>query len=333
MFWSVVVPTIRPKNFLEFFNAWEHLFQHERAYICVVEDAESPTQEITNRLKAAELDFDHLCRKTVPSYIPHTTDMIRSAGILLTRSQSRWTLSLDDDVLPDINRDTVDTSPFTYYEKVFREGAIVSPYFSIGQFTSSNYQMRGFPHKYRKKKEVAVQYGGWCGNLDLDAFDQFYENQQKDTTQFFTNYMASVPQGTPTTCCAMNMAWDNRYACLMWQLPLLDGLYNRMGDIWSGLFIKKVLDLHDTAMFINGHASIHHSRASDPLTNIKRELPAFEINEGLWEALSFVGSPEQTILHTYVKVTNSAGVYFEKFNKPYAKHFLKCRDQWVKNFV
>lgn len=331
-YWSVVVPTIRPKNFLSFLDSWQELFEYKRVYLIVVEDADKKSAEISARLAGSRLEHAHICRKDVPSYIPNTTDMIRSAGILLAKDASRFTLSLDDDVSPHINCDRPDYNPFNFYEEVFYKGAVVSPYFSIGHFTSGDYQMRGFPHKYRKKKEVAVQYGGWHVNLDLDAFDQFHANQQQHNEYRFTNYMSPVPQGVPTTCCAMNMAWYNDYSCLMWQLPLLDGLYNRMGDIWSGLFIKKVLDLHDTAMYINGHASVNHIRASDPLVNIRRELPAFEINEGLWESLAGVDKANCDIRYTYIDVTDAAAAYFHKFNKAYANHFLKCRDKWMKNF-
>jgi hypothetical protein len=165
--------------------------------------------------------------------------------------------------------------------------------------------------------EVALQYGGWNGILDYDAPTQL---EGVSDSESFAPVNIPVPLGVPVTGCIMNCAFRAKYAPIMWQLPLLNGKYNRFGDIWSGLFAKKVFDFMGKAVVINGKASVNHQRASDPVKNMEREGIGIPVNEHIWEYLEE---------GDYVQVTESAYRYFMRGDREYAEHFRRCRDEWL----
>lgn len=269
------------------------------------------------------------CWSHIPDFIPRKTDMIRSWGIYRAwKAGSTYTLSLDDDVLPE-------GDPFEAYEEVFDSGAVCSDYLSVGALTSFRGQLRGFPFGDREPAEVAVQYGGWHGMLDYDAPTQL---AGVNPVESFHPVVLPVPRGSAVTGCIMNAAWRTEYAPIMWQLPLdARGQFNRFGDIWSCLFQKRVLDALGKVMVINGKASVRHERASDPLANLEREAPGIPVNEGLWSKLAYgiddpVSGFGDDLLRTYVTICTRAGHYFEQVDGGYADDFFRARNEWLALF-
>ena len=312
-------------------EAWDTLFTRHGVEVFVVCDAESAepfmrgwTSRVPDPRESPDYYADtgayappsqyptYFAWPDIPDFIPRKTDMIRSWGIYQAwKSGTTYTLSLDDDVRPDGDL-------FAAYEEVFDAGAVCSPYLDVGALTSFDGQLRGFPYRDREPAEVAVQYGGWQGVLDFDAQTQL--DRQPGADHRFAPIVLPVPRGAAVTGCIMNCAWRTSYARLMWQLPLYEGRYNRFGDIWSGLFQKKVLDQLGKVMVINGKASVLHKRASDPHANLERERPGIPLNEDLWARL--VSPRYESDPHSFFFVRD----------KPYADHFRKCREQWLNLF-
>lgn len=317
MSWSCVLPTNRPERFQTFAEAWGPLFRKHEVKVHVVQDL--PRTDARISLEGAQIySWAHLGDRRL---FPTGTDMVRSFGFQMAWADgSDYILSLDDDVLPE-------GDVFAAYERAFTRGAPCSPYFDVGMLTTYNGQMRGFPYREREPKTVAIQYGGWSGVLDYDAPTQLAVVKEHED---FHPVVAPVPRGAAVTGCIMNAAWRREYTPLMWQLPMLGGLYNRFGDIWSGLFAKKVLDHLGDVMVINGEASVRHERASDPIVSLGREAPGIPVNEHLWDALHVEG---ETISNSYREVTNSAYEHFLSFSEEYSGHFRTCRNRWLSCFV
>lgn len=315
--WSVVVPTNRPEQFTEFVKAWTPLFTKHNVHLVVVQDLPEHDEQIVDSLQNVKFTFrllnqSHLTTK----HIPIQTDMIRSYGFYYVWKErlSEYILTLDDDVRPvnDI---------FDEYEQVFDAGAPVSEYLDVGALTSSKLNMRGFPYKDRQKQTVGVQYGGWHGVLDYDAATQLAHPEPQ---QLFRPINLVVPKNTPVTCCIMNCAFRTELTPIMWQLPMYKGRYNRVGDIWSGLFIKKTLDNINVAMTISGKASVIHERASNPYASLEKEAPGVLLNDYLWENLGG---------KNYREITDSAIDFFAKHDVHYADKFKKARDEWLDLFA
>ena len=294
MRWAVVVPSNRPDRLQVFKEAWQPLFDRHQVDLIVVHD---------NPETWAGL----------PEWVPRRSDMIRSWGFVQAyQSDADYVLTLDDDTLP------VD-DPLFAYEDQFRVGAPSSAYFSVGALTTSQLEMRGFPYRDRQPAQVAVQYGGWSGVLDYDAATQLAAPRGPEE---FLPLPMPVPKGAAVTCCIMNCAFRREVTPIMWQLPMIDGRYNRWGDIWSGLLQKRALDAAGMAMVINGLASVRHERASDPIVNLEREQPGVAINEGLWAALSAAGDEPPDLLAAWVNAGHAL-----------ADHIRKCGDaEWAARF-
>jgi hypothetical protein len=319
--WTVVVPTVRPEKFRTFIQAWNRLFEKHVDRLIVIQDLRGTVPAIEKMLQDCGYGVEFHSHASIgANYIPTGTDMVRSWGIYKAwKNSTEFTLTLDDDVLPhgDI---------FAVYEEVFDRGAPVSAYFDVGSLTTFDGQLRGYPFKDRHNREVAVQYGGWHGVLDYDAPTQLKGVNEQE---WFESVVVPVPKGAAVTGCIMNAAWRTKYAPIMWQLPMLEGRYNRFGDIWAGLFAKKVCDALDVAMVINGAASVRHERASDPQTNMEREAPGIPVNEGLWDSL---WTEKGSLEYAYRTVTDSAIEYFQKIDMEYARHFNLARDEWLRLF-
>ncbi len=294
MKWAVVVPCNRPEGLDAFRKAWEPLLEAHDAQWFVVLDP--PPDEAK-----------------VPTFIPRSTDMIRSWGFYEAwKAGAELILSLDDDTLPT-------DDPFTAYEEGFSREWPLSPYLSVGSLTDSGKEMRGFPHRSRGV-QAALQYGGWNGVLDYDAATQIAGVPSEAS---FSRVCLPVPLGAALTGCAMNMAFRAEVTPIMWQLPLFEGRYNRFGDIWGGLLAKKALDVMGQVVLVNGKAQVRHERASDPQQNLVREAPGLQPNEGLWQRLE--GS-------TYREITDSAARFFSEFDRDYSRYFTLCRNEWLACF-
>jgi hypothetical protein len=304
--WAVVIPTNRPDRLTRFLDAWGPLFDRHNVQVSVVVD-------------------DQATWDKMPSFIPRRSDMIRSLGFLRVfhREDIDYVLTLDDDTLPIATLNGRDI--FEQYQRVFEAGAPLSDYLDVGALTTSGLQMRGFPYGDRKPATVAIQYGGWHGVLDYDARTQLAHPRGPER---FSETVLPVPRGTAVTGCIMNCAFRREVTPIMWQLPLLEGRYNRWGDIWSGLIQKRVLDRIGQVMVINGKASVLHQRASDPNVNLERETPGIPFNENMWRWIK----PDHDatgMVAAWMRATDLMAMRFEESDPKYAHLFRESRDAWI----
>ena len=63
--------------------------------------------------------------------------------------------------------------------------------------------------------------------------------------------------------------------------------FDRFGDIWCGIIQKKVCD-HLNWVVSTGTPYIHHDRASNPFTNLRKEANGIEVNEWFWEKIDAI---------------------------------------------
>jgi len=118
-----------------------------------------------------------------------------------------------------------------------------------------------------------------------------------------------VPHGAYHSFCGMNAMWRRDaivlsyhmlmgkkvYGATMTQLP-----FDRFGDIWCGIIQKKICD-HLGWAVSSGTPYIHHDRASNPFTNLRKEANGIEVNEWFWEKIDAIDLS---------KLTNAASCYF-----------------------
>ncbi len=85
--------------------------------------------------------------------------------------------------------------------------------------------------------------------------------------------------------CGMNLAWRTEATPALYFLLMGHGQpYDRFGDIWAGLFFKRIAD-HLGWAVRSGGPLVEHRRASSVWANLRKEAPGLEVNETLWAKL------------------------------------------------
>lgn len=292
--WAVVIPSNRPDRLSVWRSEWREHFDAYGVEVYAVLD-ESPWDGI-------------------PEWVPRRTDMIRSWGLYQAwRDGHRYVASMDDDVLPIAGIDLLGE-----YEAAFDTEWPVAPWLDVGAMTGTGLRMRGFP-RYGGTHRASIQYGGWDGVPDLAGLTQL---DHPTAVSDFARLVVPVPRGIAVTTCAMNFATVRDRVPWCWQLPMVDGRYNRWGDIWSGLAQKRLCDLHNEAMLVNGCATVIHDRASDPVVNTEREKAGYPPHVGLWEALQSAGPGTSEVFAALV-------YHVGQRDRPWRDHALRSLDEWL----
>ncbi|MEZ6036717.1 MAG: hypothetical protein R3F29_04510 [Planctomycetota bacterium] len=279
----IVVPTIREHCIREFLNAWESEFHGVE--LILVEDNPERTFAVDT---GAELT--HLCWRDIDErlgerawIVPRRTDCVRSFGYWLAwQRQPDMILTLDDDCMPPGGEPRGFLQ--AHWDRLEQGGnhdAWVS--------TTGGTIPRGVPYHHRERRTRCVlNHGLWTNVIDYDAVTQLGQVRTPTDCTFPDQ---TIPRGSYFPMCGMNLAWRPEltpalYFLLMGKAHGVD----RFGDIWSGLFTKRICDHFGWAVN-SGSPTVHHARASNVWANLRKEAPGMERNETLWQIV------DQTVLH------------------------------------
>ena len=97
---------------------------------------------------------------------------------------------------------------------------------------------------------------------------------------------------------------------------LIKPQFDRFGDIWAGILMKKVADSLGYSVS-TGMPYIRHERASNPFTNLKKEANGIEVNEHFWEFVDNVNLKECV---NFVEAYNQLGKAMGEFTKLYPQY-------------
>lgn len=303
----LVVPSIREESFKRFIREWEPTGLFDRVDLCLIED--NPTRTFEMDLEGG--NHMHLCwedidRHTWSWIIPRRSDTVRSFGYWWAwKGGYEYLMTLDDDCYPEPGYEEIDKLHLQMLDR--------TRWFN----TLNNVRPRGTPYKNTGSRPVHINHGLWTNVLDYDAPQQLV-NPIEET---FTHDNRIVPHGAYFSFCGMNAMWRREsmvlsYHLLMgqmssrvmnmgtpagWYKPsnrafpvvTLDKLpFDRFGDIWCGIISKRISD-HLGWSVSSGTPYIHHDRASNPFTNLRKEANGIEVNETFWEKIDQIWLPEQ----------------------------------------
>jgi reversibly glycosylated polypeptide/UDP-arabinopyranose mutase len=295
---AIVVPTIRENSILEFLDRWQYEFAECR--VIVVED--NPVRSF--RLPAwiehyAWQDIDNALR-TDSWIIPRRSDCIRSFGFYLAYWGSHnYVLTLDDDCYPEAD-----------YSQAFlvqMRSALDTRWINDRWWNTlgSGIFPRGYPYDIRGSSfDTVIHHGLWSNVPDLDALTQAKLPELRISP---ANEVSRVPTGRFFPMCGMNLAFRREmipalYFLLMGRDRLGNSWpYDRFGDIWAGLFAKRIAD-HLGYSVSSGAPSVHHSRASDTAVNLRKETPGYPINELLWKRVGEIQLTSDTPAGCYREI-------------------------------
>jgi reversibly glycosylated polypeptide / UDP-arabinopyranose mutase len=300
---AIVVPTIREHLIKSFLAAWKDTFADH--LVILVEDNPERTFDVsgTNVKHFCWADIDKILGRD-SWIIPRRTDCIRSFGYYQAfLSDVDMIVTLDDDCYPQ-------TEGFLgqHYEKLNKptgEKAWIS--------TVRGPLPRGVPyHNLNRVAECVVNHGLWTRVPDFDAVTQLANVR---FNQEFEPFDQVVPRGTFFPMCGMNLAFKTRMTPAMYFLLMgKDWPFDRFGDIWCGIFLKRICD-HLGLAICSGQPWVEHQRASNVWTNLRKELPGYELNETLWQAVDSAVLTQSSVQGCYKELAEKlplVGDYWDR---------------------
>lgn len=283
----LVVPTIRPESMASFIGRWNG-FVDSMCKLIVVEDAFDKSPELVKVLHGS--NAIHLSWSDIENdlgskswIISRRSDAIRSYGILHAyRLGAKVICTMDDDCYPPRER-----YPIRNIDEWIAKhmSALNSSYRSCWTSSIDGDFPRGYPYgSIYKPVPTCVNHGLWHNIPDFDAITQL---QRERSTYKEIQYPTKViDRDVFFPMCSMNVAWRREMTpCMYFMLMGSSWPFDRFGDIWCGMFMKKVAD-HLGLWVSSGDPCVWHERASDPFTNLRKEVSGLPVHEELWKKIS-----------------------------------------------
>jgi reversibly glycosylated polypeptide/UDP-arabinopyranose mutase len=300
---AIVVPTVRPECIREFLEAWRTQFaSHE---VLIVEDGPEPTFSVPDsnvrHFSWADIDAEFGSQGWI---FPRKTDCIRSYGFYKAwQLQPEMIVTLDDDCFPRGEG---------FIEDHFRQ--LEQPAISRGWVsTGSGAMPRGVPYDTLDREcECILNHSLWTNAPDLDAITVLANKRQ---AQEFIGVSQTVPKGMYFPMCGMNVAWKPELTPAMYFLLMgADWPFDRWGDIWCGVMVKKICD-HLNLGVKSGDPYVEHRKKSNQWTNLARESSGYKVNETFWQAVDSIVLSASDIQGAYKQIAESLPLEGEYWSK------------------
>ena len=331
----LVIPSIRENCFQDFVDRWagnDGLFHH--VDVMLMED--NPTKTFNARITTHHYSWEDIDAELGDDswIIPRRSDTVRSYGYLKAYEFGyEYILTLDDDCYPpthDVDGLDCDGPTLVNTHLKYLNGR--TKWFN----TLNSVKPRGIPfYNLGRNTDVIVNHGLWTNVLDYDAPYQLANPVPEE----FSYDNRIVPAGSYFPMCGMNVMWRREATVLMYHMlmgqvmtwdqsfegPELVRLpFDRFGDIWCGIFMKKIADMFGKQVS-SGMPYIRHERASNPFTNLKKEANGIEVNEKLWEYVDRFRMPVHVDNVNFAYAYSCLGAYIGEYNDfpEYRDYFRK----------
>jgi len=312
---TVVVPTIREECIQAFLDQWQPEFARPNVHVIVVEDNPKRTFGIETPIRTT-----HLCWQQIEAelgsrawIIPRRTDCVRSFGYFKAwQERPDMIVTLDDDCYP---LEAGGAGFLKRHWERLEQGGEEPAWEPSGEGVIT----RGVPYYLTARRRTCVlNHGLWARVPDFDAVTQLVQNRLQLPFQFKN---LTIPVGRYFPMCGMNLAFRPEIVPAFYFLLMgKEYRFDRFGDIWSGVFLKKICD-HLGFAINSGDPAIDHQRASNVWANLNKEAPGLEINESIWDTADRV----------VLTATTFAGCYRQLADRlpqdgPGREYMLKLRD-------
>lgn len=346
---ALIVPSIRKESFERFCDEWRAHNLFDAADLFLVEDNPEPTFEIPDLWQHAAGGYaEHYSWKDIDQepwaeIVPRRSDTVRSYGYWQAWKQGYdYLITLDDDCYPEPG-----------YENLVQRHRSMLDDRTRWFNTLNKATPRGMPYMNLGNREVMVNHGLWTNVLDFDAPHQLANPEP----EVYTHDNRIVPHQAYFPFCGMNWMCRREAIPLMYHLLMgqargdVDGggcppecpdfhiesslqklPFDRFGDIWCGIIMKKICD-HLGWAVSSGTPYIHHDRASNPFTNLRKEANGLEVNEWFWQRVDeiYLSSDLTTVTACYSQVAD--GIHnFGGEHAEYWKRLGKAMNTWSKLF-
>ena len=304
---SIVVPTIREEGIREFLSAWEDEFRG--ANIIIVEDNPSREFDLSSSLNLSHFSWEEIDDDLGADgwIIPRRTDCIRSYGFYKAYQQGAdMIVTLDDDCYPE--KSNGESFLACHWRRLSDGGQC-----EAWRETAIGVPTRGLPYFNRARRwPVAINHGMWTGVPDLDAPTQLVSSRSPQNFHFENQ---TIPVGMYFPMCGMNLAFRREVVPAMYFMLMgRDYEYDRFGDIWAGIVVKKICD-HLGYAVTSGGPAVAHRRASNVWSNLRKEAAGLEVNEEFWQVVDHTNLTKTTFSECYVELAEQFDLKAEYWDR------------------
>lgn len=330
----LVFTTINVPKIAEQFCSNFEKFGHENDVgIIIIGDRKSPDKasfDICNRLQNQGFDIEYFdiekqerWLKDYPEFkkiIPYNSDNRRNIGFLIALERGcEFIISVDDDNYPQRDIDFFKYHSIVGTKQIIPTIRTNSNWFNVCDLLEKSPNQRIYPRGYpynkrwedtsitKEKKEVNVMLnqGLWLGDPDVDSITRI--NRDVKITGFIDEQIALEigvwsPINTQNTSIHVDIL-PAFYFVLMNER--VDGMIiDRYGDIWAGLFTKKIMDsLNYHASF--GNPIVNHVRNKHSLfEDLKQELGCIIYTDLLVDILEGIELEGKNALELYANLSD-----------------------------
>ena len=207
--------------------------------------------------------------------------------------------------------------------------------------TGGVYYPRGYPYgervnptnlNYESPKTsgtVVLNQGLWTGVPDMNAVDILARGglDGRCTIDLKVEGSNIIGFGSYVTVCSMNLSFRPEIIPAFYQLymnrEMMHGI-DRFDDIWSGVFLKKILDHVGTSMSYGVPLCVHDKQPRDIFRDVKAEMEGLIINETLWKVVDEIELTESGYLNSYFELASKLSEQRHRFHLPDYIEFM-CR--------
>lgn len=193
-----------------------------------------------------------------------------------------------------------------------------------------------FAHKGETPSEFVLNQGLWTKVPDMNAVDILARGGLDGRTKGKANLDGNfaVDYGNYATVCSMNLAFRPEIIPAFYQLYMSrEAPYgiDRFDDIWSGVFLKKILDHLGKGMVYGYPLCVHDKYPRDVFRDVKAEMEGIIINETLWKVVDEIELTESDYLNCYAELALELLGNKGRFHLPDYIEFM-CRKmiRWTK---
>lgn len=349
----LVVSTKSENSILQFMSKWDSINLFDYVNLIVVEDNPQKTFHTEAVIRVLP---NKTTRKSIQHYswqeieenlkdnawiISRNSDSIRSFGYLMAYKQGcDFILNLADTCYPP-NKDE-DSIEYADATSFLNEHIKALTTRSQWQSTITGVRARGLPYyNVGINNNVLINYGLCTGNQDIDGAR--YLMSQVSVAPQQTNDI--IPANVYAPLCGLNWMAKSEAAVLLYQPPMnsvahgnsIDKLdFDGFGDIWSGIFAKKVCDCKGKNISV-GIPFVKNSVSINPFLSLKKQVNCLEINEVLWKLIDNLVIDGLLLTDYYVSLARSIKQFSEieqlKHYENYFNLLSEAMQVWAKLFV
>jgi reversibly glycosylated polypeptide len=275
---AVCVPTARADAIHDFLDAWRALWREPVVDVRLFVHEDNPSATFSANGSGARVH--HTCQADIARelgdaawIIPMRSGASRSFPMYLAwKAGCDYIITLDDDCYPPPDG-----------ARAFVEAHLAA--FSRDRWfrTIAGDEPRGVPYERLGRLTVALNHGLWSDVPDLDGPTSLVRMREPRAAVLPRGHDV-VPPGMAFPLCAMNVCYHRSVIPAAYNLLMgLDAVgLDRFDDIWSGLFLKRILDYMGWYA-TSGEPFIRHMKRSNRFTNLRREALGIEIHEQFWD--------------------------------------------------